>query len=304
MKFWVGITDKNWYEFLRRRSPKEVNFWQPGPRPLAAFLRPGVPFLFKLHAPDNVIVGGGSFVRFSVLPARLAWEAFGENNGVPDYVVLKRRVEQYRKVEIRGDPDIGCNVLNTPFFLSKEDWVPVPSDWPRSVQRGLTYDTVSESASRLWNAVAGRVMVSEQADPIAAEPSRYGAEYLTRARLGQGAFRILVTEAYQRRCAITGERTLPVLDAAHIRPYASDGPHSICNGVLLRQDLHTLFDEGYITLTEDLRVEVSKRIRERFENGHEYYAHHGHRVATMPALPDDRPAIDFLRWHNENVFAA
>jgi putative restriction endonuclease len=37
-------------------------------------------------------------------------------------------------------------------------------------------------------------------------------------RLGQGAFRLLVTDAYQRRCAVTGERTLPVLDAAHIRP--------------------------------------------------------------------------------------
>ena len=38
------------------------------------------------------------------------------------------------------------------------------------------------------------------------------------ARLGHGAFRLLVTDAYQRRCAVTGERTLPVLDAAHIRP--------------------------------------------------------------------------------------
>lgn len=46
---------------------------------------------------------------------------------------------------------------------------------------------------------------------------------LIRHRLGQGAFRVLVTDAYQRRCAISGEKTLPVLEAAHIRPYSQHG---------------------------------------------------------------------------------
>ena len=55
---------------------------------------------------------------------------------------------------------------------------------------------------------------------------RYGKEYLIRPRLGQGAFRVLVTEAYHRRCAFTGERTLPVLNAAHIKPYSQNGPTS------------------------------------------------------------------------------
>jgi len=302
MKFWVGITDKNWYEYLRDRSPDEVNFWQPGPRRLAAFLQPGAPFLFKLHAPNNVIVGGGFFVRFSVLPARLAWEAFRENNGVPDYVALKRRVEQYRKMSIRGDPDIGCNILNAPFFFSEKDWIPIPADWPQHVQRGLTYDTMNEPASQLWNRVAQRREARAQVTLHSEEPARYGAEYLTRARLGQGAFRILVTEAYQRRCAITGERTLPVLEAAHIRPYAEDGPHLINNGILLREDLHTLFDDGYITVTDDLCVKVSKRIRDKFENGREYYAHDGRQLTVMPQHVEDRPATDFLQWHNEHVF--
>lgn len=63
---------------------------------------------------------------------------------------------------------------------------------------------------------------------------RYGELFLTRARLGQGAFQVLVGEAYQRRCAITGESTLPVLEAAHIRSYADGGPHRISNGMLLR----------------------------------------------------------------------
>src|SRR6266403_308921 len=90
MKFWVGVTDKAWFDRLRAKAPDEVNFWQPS----ASFLEPGSPFLFKLHSPDNYIAGGGFFVRFSALPARLAWEAFGEKNGVSDYAALKRRVQQ------------------------------------------------------------------------------------------------------------------------------------------------------------------------------------------------------------------
>src|SRR5438128_4679515 len=125
MRFWIGVTDKAWFERLRMQAPDEVNFWQPSASSVASFLEPGSPFLFKLHSPDNYIVGGGFFVRFSALPARLAWEAFGEKNGVADYAALKRRVEQYRKAPIRGDPEIGCNVLNAPFFFTEEDWIPI-----------------------------------------------------------------------------------------------------------------------------------------------------------------------------------
>ena len=82
MRLWVGVTDRNWFEFLRARQPDEVNFWQPSARRRAAVLDAGAPFLFKPHAPRNFIVGGGFFVRYSALPARLAWEAFGANNGV------------------------------------------------------------------------------------------------------------------------------------------------------------------------------------------------------------------------------
>lgn len=122
-----------------------------------------------------------------------------------------------------------------------------------------------------------------------------------RPRLGQGSFRILVTDAYERRCAVTAERVLPVLEAAHIRPYARGGEHRIENGLLLRSDLHTLFDRGYVTVTPDLHVEVSRRIRDDFHNGRHYYTLHGHPVRD-PADPTQRPAPAFLQWHNEEAF--
>jgi putative restriction endonuclease len=89
-------------------------------------------------------------------------------------------------------------------------------------------------------------------------------------RLGQGTFRVVVAEAYGRSLAATGEHSLPALDAAHIRSYSDEGPHEVRNGVLLRADLHRLFDQGYVTITPDQRFEVSKRLREDYSNGPSY----------------------------------
>ena len=71
---------------------------------------------------------------------------------------------------------------------------------------------------------------------------------------------------------------------------------------MLRSDLHILFDDGYLTVTEDLHVEISKRIKEEFENGRDYYKHEGQRLEVVPDVPGDRPLAEFLRWHNEHVF--
>lgn len=301
MRYWVGITDRSWYERLREQTPGEVNFWQPSPTPVANFLEPGVPFLFKLHAPDNFIVGGGWFVRFSALPARLAWESFGPRNGVDTYAELRQRVERYRG-GVQGDPVIGCNLLTEPFFFERDAWIPIPASWPRNVVRGKTLDTDEPEAFRLWAAVEEQLARSPPALSVIGDEMirRYGSAYLTHARIGQGIFRVLVTEAYGRRCAVTGEKTLPVLEAAHIKSYAEEGPHFVSNGLLLRADLHKLFDDFYLTVDEDLRLNVSSRIREEFSNGREYYRYHGQRLTSLPADPHDRPARDFLRWHNEH----
>ena len=122
-----------------------------------------------------------------------------------------------------------------------------------------------------------------------------------RPRLGQGAFRILVTDNYRRRCAVTGERTLPALEAAHIKPFADGGEHEASNGVLLRRDIHSLFDTGYVTITPTLNFEVSRRIKEEFENGRQYYELHGCAI-TPPEDPRSVPDRAALAWHNENSF--
>jgi len=96
--------------------------------------------------------------------------------------------------------------------------------------------------------------------------------------------------------------TLPVLIAAHIKPYAQDGQHTITNGILLRQDMHTLFDRGYMTINRDRTVEVSRRIKEDFGNGKEYYAYHGKKLLVLPDRINEQPSRDLLAWHNEHVY--
>ena len=309
MKFWVGITDSEWFRLCSERQADEINFWQPSGEVRFNALEPGGLFLFKLHSPENFIVGGGFFVRFSFLPAKLAWDAFYEKNGVGSLVELVQRIRRYRKGEVGENPTIGCSILAEPFYLSKEQWIPVPQSWGRNIVRGKLYDTAEADGLNLYNQVQGRLRTVRgshwNAHVVDSDSKqRYGSEYLAKARLGQGAFRVLVTDAYQRRCAITGERTLPALEAAHIRPYADEGPHRVSNGLLLRSDWHRLYDEGYITVTPDLRVEVSKRIRQEFENGHDYYAFHGTALKVLPGQAWERPSVEFLNWHNQNIYRA
>lgn len=309
MKIWIGVTDKDWYEHLFRMAPEEVNFWQPSGSRTFRVLQPGEPFLFKLHSPENFIVGGGFFVRHSALPASLAWNAFERKNGVDSLNDLILRVRRYRADDRSVDPVIGCNVLAEPFFLQRSQWISVPSNWAANIVQGKTYESDSEEGRILWSAVQERIALGQRArdsgfaSPIESD-RRFGAEYLTRGRLGQGAFRVLVTDAYLRRCAVTGEKTLPVLEAAHIKPCALTGPHSVTNGILLRSDLHKLFDLGYVTITPALRLEVSRRLKAEWENGREYYAYHGKELTCRPADSANLPAREYLQWHNENRFEA
>lgn len=304
MKFWVGITDNDWFDFLARLRPDEVNFWRPSGRGFSS-LDVGGPFLFKLHSPENYVVGGGFFVRAERLPLSLAWEAFGDKNGAVSHTELAGLIRNYRKSH-DPDPEIGCIILNQPFFIPREHWIPLKLGQGNMI--GKSFDSREDDGAKLWRAVQPWLPVFEPAEPPAAsteavsEPSRlFGKEYLHRSRLGQGAFRILVTGAYQRRCSISGERTLPVLQASHIKPYGK-GPNRVDNGLLLRSDLHILFDRGYVTVTPDLHVEVSPRIKEEYENGRDYYKHHGASLVVLPSAPTDRPNAGFLKWHNESVF--
>lgn len=298
----IAVTDGDWFEMLRQQpNLEEVNFWAPSAANFRA-LQPGELFLFKLHAPRNVIVGGGIFTYANALPCSLAWEAFGQGNGARSLREMRSRIARYRRTDPndRSDFEIGCRILTQPFFLNEHEWIPVPPSWSRNIVSFKTYSTREAEGLALWEAVNDR-LTGSRLFGLAEQPARFGDPHLVRPRLGQGAFRILVTDLYQRRCAVTSERTLPALEAAHIRPYADGGDHAPRNGLLLRRDIHSLFDAGYVTVTPDLHFEVSRRIKEEFENGRDYYALHG-RPIRVPRDDGQQPDAAALSWHNEHCY--
>jgi putative restriction endonuclease len=299
----VAVTDYEWFAHLRNlEGLPEVNFWSPSDVTFRA-LEPGELFLFKLHAPRNYIVGGGIFTYSNALPCSLAWEAFGEANGAASLSEMRARIGRYRRLtaDTREDFTVGCRILTQPLFLGETSWLSVPDSWSRNIVSFKTYSTDDPDGEYLWNAIADHLSPSVPVTGLSEIAARYGQPTLIQPRLGQGAFRVMVTDSYRRRCAITGERTLPALDAAHIRPYSSGGNHEASNGLLLRRDIHSLFDSGYVTVTSDYHFEVSRRIHEEFENGRDYYALHGKLIA-LPPHERAQPSAQALKWHNEQAF--
>jgi putative restriction endonuclease len=307
MKLWVAITDFNWFNFLAARQPDEVNFWQPSATSQFRVLTPGEPLLFKLHSPRNFIVGGGFFSHYTQIPVSKAWQAFGVKNGASSEFELRASIEKFHESpsRFRTDYVIGCIVLQSPFFFPESDWIRV-SDWSPNIVRGKSYDTGDERGFQIWHDVEDRLKARDVAapEPVYDEDDwkvEFGAPRTVFQRLGQGAFRVIVTDSYKRTCAVSSSHVLHVLDAAHIRPVTSDGSHHPSNGLLLRQDIHTLFDRGYMTVTPEHRIQVSRRIKAEFDNGKEYYALQGKSI-LLPEIAAFRPSADDLRWHNENVY--
>jgi len=312
MRLYVAVTDKDWFA-LHASKPEveEVNFWRPSPDATFKALQPGELLLFKLHSPDNFVAGGGFFTRFLQLPVNLVWDAFGEANGVRSQFEMRERISYYRRSSIaaKDNPTIGCIMLAEPFFWNRVDWIPCPTDFKLNTVTGKGYDSETGTGKQLWDAVSERLTQSRAAvlEPgtatfAAIETHGFGKPQIVLPRLGQGLFRILVTDAYSRRCAMSGERTLPVLEAAHIKPYTLVKRHEISNGLLMRSDLHRLFDDGYLTVDPKSRcVVVSKRIREEFENGRDYYRLQG-RVLREPNEAWARPSLENLEYHAQNVF--
>lgn len=316
MHGYVAVTHTDWFNHLAQRSFwEEVNFWRPSAH--HSFKgAPGSHFFFKLKAPHNAIGGFGLVTKFSRLPDWLAWECFGEANGAPSFAEMEQRLEEIRTrnrfINLGPVPHIGCILLSSAVFFPREMWIAQPADW---APRNLTYQRYNLDEGeglRIWRDCQERLRMlraQARAFPISAaaealvEAERFGAPRLIRPRLGQGTFRVAVTDAYGRACSVTDEHSLPVLEASHIRPYAQEGPHEVSNGLLLRADLHRLFDQGYLTVTPDHRLKVSQRLRADYDNGRTYYPMDG-QLLKLPQANVEWPSSEFLTWHNDHVFRA
>ena len=276
-RFVVAVTDPDWFAFLSAHPEiDEVNFWRPGAT-TTAYER-GTPWFYLLRGTDR-IVGGAFFSAYDKMPAELAWDTFGTANGtatLDDFLAVLASIKRVRSSQVG---EIGCVALTQPFYL-------LPGE---SVQFGRLYgplksfDTADSEGMELWRVLQAK-MIGSQLKPISQGPPLQmplrGSMTLVETRPGQATFRIDVEKAYSYRCAITGERTRPALEAAHIVPWK---------------------ETRHVTVDESLRFVVSAAIREEFENGRDYYALHGREIRA-PIVVEQRPLAENLEWHRNNRF--
>ncbi len=314
-ELFVANTDKAWFDFLAGRAVNgvvdEVNFWQPRAHTPMKRQEPGEPILFRLKKPHYAIAGFGFFANFTVLDLDTAWAAFGWKNGDVDRIGFLRRIGGYRGLDL-SDPrterlPLGCTVLRDAHFWPQERWIPwgETEGWRPNIVQGATVRDAARSANLVRAMTADLALLpgelTDRFTLIDVDHREVRMRELA-VREGQGTFRLRLLDAYGRQCAITGEHTVPVLDAAHIQPYLGPSSNHVQNGMVLTKEFHALFDGGYVGVTPDYVVKVSERLRTEFKNGHRYYPFDGKPLVQLPDAERERPSRDALAWHYEQVF--
>jgi len=150
----------------------------------------------------------------------------------------------------------------------------------------------AKNVKRLPDEEADRVGSNDDVNYVPQEGDRRKVvERQIRERRGQQQFRDALCERYRDRCLVTGCEVLAVLEAAHISPYRGEGDNHPANGLLLRADVHTLFDLDLLGIDpNDLRVELHPDVLK------EYGPIAG---VTLGCAGDQRPATEALRLRYE-----
>lgn len=310
MRAYVGVTDGDWYRYLASRGCEEVNFWRPGGGRAFLALQRGELFFFKTHAPDNRVVGGGFYSGFAALTLDEAWRFYGDANGVASLEDMRTRIAKYRREPIgpADNPRIGCIFLREVVFFDQP--VSAPPGFAGNIVQGKGYDLAAPSVRDYFAGLLHLMAVGDSGDhrmdiTWTRDGPVFGDPRLAPYRLGQRAFQGVVMQAYGGRCAVTADKIRPVLQAAHIRPVTKGGEHRLDNGMLLRSDVHTLFDAGYLGIDPKHRLVVSPRLRDEFGNGEEFYERSRSREPlVLPTRKVDQPNREFLEWHLDEVFKA
>lgn len=328
---YIANTDQNWFDFLSAIASSngdapgvvdEANFWFPNAtEPRLASIAPGDPVFLRLKSPVRAIAGVGYFATTCMLPLEEAWMAFGTRNGDPDCARFAARIRSYRSgrslsrelaepAPVPEAKQLACMILRPVEFWPESARIPwgIEDGFAPQIVAGK-YEDDPVRVARLLAAVgsAGEIREQEFADrfvlPSEDERARR-ASGVQPVREGQAAFRLRLLDAYGNQCAVTGEHTTPVLDAAHIHPYQGPSSNHIQNGLILTKEFHALFDRGYVTVTPDYRVRVSPLLRADFRNGRRYYPYDGQPLAKLPQAAAAMPSREALAWHGASVFKA
>jgi putative restriction endonuclease len=174
----------------------------------------------------------------------------------------------------------------------------VPDDFVPHVGQGKRYSLDKGEGRRLVKECLTRARRMAASDRIADGPVDYGTALAPRPRLGPLSSAAAVFDAYDRRCAVTGEASVPALTAVRIRELPGAAGFPVSNAILLRADIARLFEAGYLTITPESFLRVSATLRKASDD----YAALDGRPVRIPRDASLRPMVESLWWHNETKF--
>lgn len=252
----LSPTDIGWFNFLAKQNDLTVvNFWTPTDWNIQN-LQPGDYWYFVLKGPEpRKIGGGGRFVEYKHMRASKAWDLYGYGNGSTTYKEMVDWLNEYigkraQTAKPSSDPEIGCIILDKCTFLPthlQKTAADFGLTFPSQVVKFKTFDHLPLQLGRLPTTTEV-IDISDEYNPSNDEDGRKRTLASIVRRRGQAAFRQSLLDAYEGRCAITGCDVVDALEAAHITPYMGHQTNTLQNGLLLRTDIHTLFDLGKIAI--------------------------------------------------------
>lgn len=201
-------------------------------------------------------------------------EAIGEPYEVP-------HSDGQWQVAVRWMPDLTSRLLKKPLSF----------DVPRQSKQGSPQRVIPELERVLTHWLKGNYSVKARKHDE--EVQRVLRQVYQRQ--GQQQFRNKLIQAYGAKCLVTGAAVVETLQAAHIQPVAKDGTHDPSNGLLLRADIHTLFDLHLITIDRDYKIHVSPQITEK-----EYRKLHGKKLKLDTSRSS--PSRTLLHRHHQRTF--
>jgi putative restriction endonuclease len=293
--FAIAPTDLDWFHQLRSVPlGRFVNFWTPTPWRVRG-LHKGDRLYFMLKAPIRKIGGYGIFSRYVDMTASEAWNAYGLGNGVDSEVNLVTKIKAFAQKNTKGfvetaNPLIGCIELEDPVMLDDDHYFEpetVGHSFPSQVVKlkyfhepdNLMVQLRERSINRAFEMVTG---------------SANHKHALRKDRKGQSAFRQRILRKYDHRCSVLGESVVELLEAAHIQPYINEDSNHAQNGICLRVDLHRLFDEGLLAISDQFKLMVSTQLA-----GTSYAKLDGRKL-TLPLDPHARPSNEALAFHRHS----
>lgn len=231
-----------------------------------------------------MICGYGIYQGIEKMTIKEAWKKFGPNNGCDSYASFKDKLGVYNK-SIEDDKTIGAICLSDVVFFDDNNFIDldlINVEWHNCIVKFKRYYNEDPiiSCHQINNTENFRLI------PKAPKKKKHSE---TTQREGQSEFRQKVASAYCHKCCITGESCADLLEAAHIQGYISKESNHIQNGLLLRVDLHKMFDSGLLAIEENYRVIVSKIVTS------EYYQSFNGKPISLPCDKYNHPSTDALK---------